>query len=229
MGLPALDLFSREKWARVRGRRLRTQTRFDLALGDVCGEAILRQAIVDYLRVSRSIECLPEQVFITSGYADSMRLLLRTLSVPGDSMWGEDPGFPLIRPVITQEGITLSSIPVDADGLNVAAGMWDCPQGALCIGDARPSNSTGDTVAVSPNGATLDCGNNAGQIKYVAIRQRTSLATQAKQRPDKNPYRCGGSYATPGFFTHKRIRAPHRITSGLFYASTAMHPRSGLF
>lgn len=65
MGLPALDLFPREKWARVMGRRLRTQTRFDLALGDVCGEAILRQAIVDYLRVSRSIECLPEQVFIT--------------------------------------------------------------------------------------------------------------------------------------------------------------------
>ncbi len=109
------------------GRRLRTQTCFDLALGDVCGEAILRQAIVDYLRVSRSIECLPEQVFITSGYADSMRLILRTLSVPGDSMWVEDPGFPLIRPVITQEGITLAPIPVDADGLNVAAGMRDYP------------------------------------------------------------------------------------------------------
>lgn len=33
MGLPALDLFPRELWARVMGRRLRTQTRFDLALG----------------------------------------------------------------------------------------------------------------------------------------------------------------------------------------------------
>ncbi len=32
----------RELWARVMGRRLRTQTRFDLALGDVCGEAALR-------------------------------------------------------------------------------------------------------------------------------------------------------------------------------------------
>lgn len=50
MGLPALDLFPRELWARVMGRRLRTQTRFDLALGDVCGEVALREAIVDYLR-----------------------------------------------------------------------------------------------------------------------------------------------------------------------------------
>ncbi|EMY1306207.1 PLP-dependent aminotransferase family protein [Salmonella enterica subsp. enterica serovar Braenderup] len=147
MGLPALDLFPREKWARVMGRRLRTQTRFDLALGDVCGEAILRQAIVDYLRVSRSIECLPEQVFITSGYADSMRLILRTFSVPGDSMWVEDPGFPLIRPVITQEGITLAPIPVDADGLNVAAGMRDCPQGRFAL--VTPAHQSPLGVALS--------------------------------------------------------------------------------
>ncbi|KAF0777666.1 DeoR family transcriptional regulator, partial [Salmonella enterica subsp. enterica serovar Worthington str. BCH-3008] len=117
------------------------------ALGDVCGEAILRQAIVDYLRVSRSIECLPEQVFITSGYADSMRLILRTLSVPGDSMWVEDPGFPLIRPVITQEGITLAPIPVDADGLNVAAGMRDCPQGRFAL--VTPAHQSPLGVALS--------------------------------------------------------------------------------
>ena len=65
MGLPALDLFPRGLWARVMGRRLRTQTRFDLAPGDPCGEMILQRAIVDYLRLSRSIECLPEQVLVT--------------------------------------------------------------------------------------------------------------------------------------------------------------------
>ncbi len=62
------------------GRRLRTQTRFDLALGDVCGEMALRQAIVEYLRLSRSIECEAEQVFITSGYAAAMSLTLQALS-----------------------------------------------------------------------------------------------------------------------------------------------------
>ena len=45
MGLPALDLFPRGVWARVMGRRLRTQSRFDLAPGDPCGEPVLRQAI----------------------------------------------------------------------------------------------------------------------------------------------------------------------------------------
>jgi GntR family transcriptional regulator/MocR family aminotransferase len=70
LGLPALDLF-RGLWARVMGRRLRTQTRFDLAPGDPCGEMILRRAIVDYLRLSRSIDCQPEQVLMTGNYAAS--------------------------------------------------------------------------------------------------------------------------------------------------------------
>ncbi|HBC5385385.1 TPA: PLP-dependent aminotransferase family protein [Citrobacter koseri] len=147
MGLPALDLFPREIWARVMGRRLRTQTRFDLALGDVCGEAILREAIVDYLRVSRSIECLPEQVVITSGYASSMTLILRALAKPGEGMWVEDPGFPLIRPVIAQENIGLMPVPVDDHGLNVAAGIHDYPQARFVL--LTPAHQSPLGVALS--------------------------------------------------------------------------------
>lgn len=147
MGLPALDLFPRDIWARVMGRRLRTQTRFDLAVGDVCGELLLRQAIVDYLRVSRSIECLPEQVFITSGYAASMMLILRALATPGEGMWVEDPGFPLIRPVVTQERIELMPIAVDADGLDVSAGIRDFPQARFVM--LTPAHQSPLGVALS--------------------------------------------------------------------------------
>ncbi|HCB2601482.1 TPA: PLP-dependent aminotransferase family protein [Citrobacter koseri] len=147
MGLPALDLFPREIWARVMGRRLRTQTRFDLALGDVCGEAVLREAIVDYLRVSRSIECLPEQVVITSGYASSMTLILRALAKPGEGMWVEDPGFPLIRPVIAQENVGLMPVPVDDHGLNVAAGIHDYPQARFVL--LTPAHQSPLGVALS--------------------------------------------------------------------------------
>jgi len=123
MGLPALDLFPRVLWARVMGRRLRTQTRFDLALGDVCGEIALRSAIVEYLRFSRSIECLPEQVFITTGFAASMTLILQTLGRLGDKIWLEDPGFPLIRPLIARQGMVCCPVPVDDEGLCVEEGV----------------------------------------------------------------------------------------------------------
>ncbi|MBJ9257204.1 PLP-dependent aminotransferase family protein [Citrobacter amalonaticus] len=147
MGLPALDLFPRDIWARVMGRRLRTQTRFDLALGDVCGEAVLRQAIVDYLRVSRSIDCLPEQIFITSGYAASMTLILRALVTPGDGMWIEDPGFPLIHPVIEQENVALLPVPVDGDGLNVATGIRNYPDARFAL--LTPAHQSPLGVALS--------------------------------------------------------------------------------
>lgn len=147
MGLPALDLFPREIWARVMGRRLRTQTRYDLALGEVCGEAVLRQAIVDYLRVSRSIECQPEQVFVTSGYASSMMLILRALAQPGDGMWVEAPGFPLIRPVIEQERVELLPVPVDSDGLEVSAGIRHYPQARFVL--LTPAHQSPLGVALS--------------------------------------------------------------------------------
>ncbi|ENC3010145.1 TPA: PLP-dependent aminotransferase family protein [Escherichia albertii] len=147
MGLPALDLFPRELWARVMGRRLRTQTRFDLALGDVCGETVLREAIVDYLRVSRGIDCQPEQVFITHGYAASMTLILHALAKPGDGMWMEDPGFPLIRPIVTRHGVEILPVPVDDNGLDVTSGMQNYPDARFAL--ITPAHQSPLGVALS--------------------------------------------------------------------------------
>lgn len=147
LGLPALDLFPRAVWAKVMGRRLRTQTRFDLALGDVCGEMALRQAIVEYLRISRSIECIPEQVFITSGYAASMSMILRALGGEGQGMWVEDPGFPLIRPIIQQERVRLHPVPVDEDGINVEWAVKHAPDARFAL--LTPAHQSPLGVALS--------------------------------------------------------------------------------
>lgn len=147
LGLPALDLFPRALWARVMGRRLRTQTRFDLALGDVCGEMVLRQAIVEYLRLSRSIECQPAQVFITSGYAASMSLILRALAGRGQGVWVEDPGFPLIRPVIAQEGVNMYPIPVDNEGMDVEWALTNAPEARFAL--LTPAHQSPLGVALS--------------------------------------------------------------------------------
>ena len=147
MGLPALDLFPRELWARVMGRRLRTQTRFDLALGDVCGEVALREAIVDYLRVSRGIDCQPEQVFITHGYAASIALILHALAKPGNGMWIEDPGFPLIRPIVTRHDVEILPVPVDDNGLDITSGIQNYPDARFAL--ITPAHQSPLGVALS--------------------------------------------------------------------------------
>lgn len=156
LGLPALDMFPRALWSRVMGRRLRTQSRYDLALGDVCGELLLRQAIADYLRFSRSIDCQPEQIFITSGYAASMRFLLQTLSSPGDGLWLEDPGFPLIRPVIEEQKIVLNPIPVDDLGMDIAAGIAQYPQARFALLTPAHQSPLGVALSVSRRRQLLD-------------------------------------------------------------------------
>lgn len=162
MGLPALDLFPRAQWARVMGRRLRTQTRFDLALGDVCGEMTLRSAIVEYLRFSRSIECMPEQVFITTGYAASMTLVLQTLGKPGDKIWLEDPGFPLIRPLIASQQIEFCPVPVDEEGMNIEEGIRLAPDARFAL--LTPAHQ-------SPLGVALSLARRHQLLEWAASRE----------------------------------------------------------
>lgn len=147
LGLPALDLFPRALWARVMGRRLRTQTRFALALGDVCGEGELRSAIAEYLHFSRNIECRPEQIFITSGYAASMTMILQALAKPGDLMWLEDPGFPLIRPVIARHGVAFHPASVDEEGLDVERALHEAPDARFAL--LTPAHQSPLGVALS--------------------------------------------------------------------------------
>ena len=135
LGLPALDLFPRGLWARVMGRRLRTQTRFDL---------------------SRSIECEAEQVFITSGYAASMSLILQSLGGRGETMWVEDPGFPLIRPVVEQEGVTLSPVPVDAEGMDVEWAMQQVPDARFALLTPAHQSPTGVALSLPRRRQLLD-------------------------------------------------------------------------
>ena len=147
MGLPALDLFPRGQWARVMGRRLRTQSRFDLAPGDPGGDPLLRQAIVDYLRLSRSIDCQPDQVLITGSYAASMNLILRTLAQPGQHMWMEDPGYPFIRPVVEAGQLAVDAIPVDDEGMDVGWGRRHHPQARFAL--LTPAHQSPLGVALS--------------------------------------------------------------------------------
>ncbi|MCL8337150.1 PLP-dependent aminotransferase family protein [Klebsiella pneumoniae] len=147
MGLTALCLSPRAQWARVMGRRLRTQSRFDLAPGDPGGDPLLRQAIVDYLRLSRSIDCQPDQVLITGSYAASMNLILRTLAQPGQHMWMEDPGYPFIRPVVEAGQLAVDAIPVDDEGMDVDWGQRHHPQARFAL--LTPAHQSPLGVALS--------------------------------------------------------------------------------
>ncbi|MFY3434575.1 PLP-dependent aminotransferase family protein [Achromobacter mucicolens] len=133
MGLPALDAFPRKIWARLGARHLRGMQPPDLAYPDPSGLLALRTATAAYLQVARGIQCTPSQVFITSGYNNTLQLIMQALFKPGDSVWVEDPGYPPTRALLAQAGMQAVPVRVDAQGLVVEAGIAQEPRARAAV------------------------------------------------------------------------------------------------
>lgn len=145
MGLPALDAFPKKIWAQIAARCVRSTRPQDMAHPSAYGLQSLRAAIASYLRVARGIACTPEQVFITSGYCDSLSLITHALLNPGDRVLIEDPGYPPTRQLLAQLQIHTTALPVDQDGMCLPAGeparaavITPAHQSPLCVSLSLP-------------------------------------------------------------------------------------------
>ena len=123
MALPALDAFPRKIWSQIGARCVRATRIPDMANPSVLGLESLRTAIATYLQVSRGITCSPAQVFITSGYRNTLALIAHTLLKPGDRVLVEDPGYLPTRQLLAHLQIKVAPVPVDQDGMQVAQGV----------------------------------------------------------------------------------------------------------
>jgi GntR family transcriptional regulator/MocR family aminotransferase len=133
MGLPALDAFPRKIWARLAARAVRAMQPADMVHPAVFGLPALRAQIAAYLQVSRGIVCSPSQVFLTSGYRQSIALIALALLKAGNRVWLEDPGYPPTREVLGLMQIEATSVPVDQDGMNVADGLTLAPHARAAV------------------------------------------------------------------------------------------------
>jgi GntR family transcriptional regulator / MocR family aminotransferase len=126
VGQVAFDQFPLPVWSRIVARLCRRMNGKAAHYGEVTGAKALRESIATYLRTSRSLRCEPEQVVIVSGSQQALELTARVLLDPGSRVWMEEPGYGLARDVFTLAGCHLVPVPVDSEGLNVAAGIRLC-------------------------------------------------------------------------------------------------------
>ena len=144
---PAIDLFPVELWARVAARVLRHAPRSLYGHGNAAGYPPLRRAIAEYIGTSRGVRCLPEQIIVTSGAQQALDLIGRFLLDPGDPVWIEDPGYPGAWQTLRATGARMIPVPVDQDGLNVAAGIKLSPRAKLAY--VTPANQFPLSVTMS--------------------------------------------------------------------------------
>ncbi|MET3229545.1 UNVERIFIED_ORG: GntR family transcriptional regulator/MocR family aminotransferase [Burkholderia sp. 1263] len=116
-------------WRRL-GNRLRARgAGAPAGYSDPLGALPLREAIADYVRKSRSVRCEPGQVIVTSGTQQGLFLASQVLLGPRDQVWVENPAYRGVTAILesTGHGDAMIRIPVDAEGIDVEAGIRAAP------------------------------------------------------------------------------------------------------
>ncbi len=121
-GFPALEAFPLSLWQRMTARRTRAAGRALLTYFPTMGYGPLREAIAGHLALSRGVVCAPEQVMVLTSSIQGLDLIGRVLAERGDEVWVEEAGYPNVRVSLSMSGVRPIPVPVDAEGLDVAAG-----------------------------------------------------------------------------------------------------------
>lgn len=117
------DQFPIQIWSRLIAREARNLRATSLQYGLTGGRLDLREELATYLRSARGVRCEPEQILIVNGSQQALQIAALALLDPGDRVWMEDPGYWLAQRVFSINGGKIVPVPVDRDGIDVAAGV----------------------------------------------------------------------------------------------------------
>jgi GntR family transcriptional regulator / MocR family aminotransferase len=130
---PAIDVFPVDTWTRIASRQWRRATTKDLSYGDPMGFLPLRRVIAEYVRSTRGVRCVAEQILIVGGAQQGMDVAARALTEPGDAVWMEDPGYFGMRGVLRSVGARVVPVGVDFEGIDVSEGKRLAPNARMAF------------------------------------------------------------------------------------------------
>jgi GntR family transcriptional regulator / MocR family aminotransferase len=163
-GLVDWESFPHDEWGRTLGRFWRNPPIALLEHNDPFGWHPLRSAIAAHLHEWRGIACEASQVIITAGGMDAFDLVRRSLFTAGDRLWLEEPGYATARRVFSLGGLDVVPVPVDGDGIMVAAARSLAGDAKAAFVTPARQYPTGVTMPLSRRLELLDWAEHAGAI-----------------------------------------------------------------
>lgn len=150
-GLPALGTFPRRDWLRAMETALAELPDADLGYGDPRGHPRLRRALAAYLGRTRAVVAPVDQIVVTAGFAQAIRLIAEALLGHGIDVVGmEDPGSVGVAAAVRAAGVRTRPVPVDDAGLDVDA-LRASGVGAVCV---TPAHQFPTGVVLAPERRT---------------------------------------------------------------------------
>ena len=130
LGRPAPDAFPYAVWARL----LQAEWRQGPAEPpDPRGSPALRSVIATYLAQARGVACAADDVIVTAGIRQSLRLLAELLLDPGETALVEEPGFPGIAQALASAGLRPVPVPVGLGGLSASRAALLAPGARFAV------------------------------------------------------------------------------------------------
>lgn len=117
-GVPDVTEFPHALFNKIQARVAQVPDTASLIYSHHGGNEELKRSLCEYLRVARSVRCDVDQIIITEGTHQSIDLLSRALCDVGDPVWIEDPGYWVVRNILTMNGLKVHAQPVDEQGLH---------------------------------------------------------------------------------------------------------------
>lgn len=159
---PALERFPYRVWGNLLLRHSRQVPTLVKRRIDPMGCERLREAICAYLRTARGVQCEPSQVMVVCGSQQALDLCTRVLCDPGAPVWMEEPGYWLARRAFELGGCRMVPVPVDAEGLDVAAGRRACRRARLAYVTPSHQYPLGVTLSEPRRRQLLEWAREAG-------------------------------------------------------------------
>lgn len=145
-------------WRRL-GNRLRARgPAAPSGYGDTRGVDALREAIAAYVRRARSVRCEAAQVIVTSGTQQGLYLATQVLLGEGERAWVENPAYRGITAILESTGRreAIVRVPVDAEGLDVDAGLRLAPEARAAFVTPSHQYPLGMPLSVARRDVLLD-------------------------------------------------------------------------
>jgi GntR family transcriptional regulator/MocR family aminotransferase len=162
VGQLAFDHFPLQIWANLVSRHARKVRASALNYAEPMGSRDFREAIATYLRTARAVHCDASQIMVVSGSQQALDLSARVLLDPGSPVWVEDPSYRLMQFALTMAGCRLIPVPVDGEGMDVAAGVKTCRKARAAFVTPSHQFPLGVTMSASRRLQLLDWAHNAG-------------------------------------------------------------------
>ncbi|HEY3262393.1 MAG TPA: PLP-dependent aminotransferase family protein [Pseudonocardiaceae bacterium] len=181
-GTPDLADFPRGQWLAALRHALATLPHHRLGYADPGGLPELRAELAGYLRRVRAADAAPDDVVVVAGVAQGMSLGVRAVVDSGRRLLAvEDPTSLRSRSLLLATGAQLVPVPVDAEGVDVAA-LRRTPARAVLLTPAHQY----------PTGAVLSARRRAALLGWAADVDAIVLEDDydAEFRYDRDPVGC---------------------------------------